>query len=442
MIFSILISKLTAMLLSLFKKGSSFPGAVALKLTPNILSKLKLPERIIAVTGSNGKTSVTELIFTEALKTGKLVICNHEGSNQIQGVTALFIKHSTIFGRVKADIAVIETDERFCAHIFRFFTPEAIVVTNLFRDQMTRNGHSEFVYDRLKNGLPLSSTLILNADDPLSASLGTLFDHVLYFGVDPLAFYEEREATHACDDGRFCPICRGRLEYRYRLHNHLGDYRCKNCGYSRAEPNHSITAQRGRSFVADGLYDIKPQLLSSMFAENIAAAFTVGVEILSLEGEVAAEALDGYTLKNGRLKKFSAGEHKGMFMLTKHENILAYNGALESVVKSRSKEKTVVLIIDLLSRKHSANDMSWLWDIDFELLQNERINKIILSGGFAYDLAVRLDFAGVDSSKIAVQPDIRAMTASLGADAAGEIFVMTCFTDQAKFMSRFKRGAT
>ncbi|MCL2539527.1 MAG: DUF1727 domain-containing protein, partial [Oscillospiraceae bacterium] len=240
--------------------------------------------------------------------------------------------------------------------------------------------------------------------------------------------------------GEFCPVCRGTMEYAYRLHNHLGHYSCRHCDFARPDPVHSVTALTGRHFVVDGIFNVEPQLISSMFAENLSAAFTVGMEVFGLAGEVIAEVLDGYILENGRLKRFTVGAHKGLFMLTKHENILAYDGAIETVVRSRSKEKTVVIIVDLLSRKYVANDMSWLWDIDFERLINPRVKKIILSGDFAYDLAVRFDFAGIEPELITVEPDIRAMTASLGATAVGEIFVMTCFTDQKKFLGRLKRG--
>lgn len=438
MFFIIALCKIIAWFLSLFGRGSSLPGSVALRLMPNILRKMRLPELIIAVTGSNGKTSTTELIYELAKKTGKSAICNHEGSNQTEGVVTLFIKHSSLFGKVQADIAVIESDERFCQYTFRTFAPQFMVVTNLFRDQMTRNGHNEFVCEELKKGIPSVTTLILNADDPLSASLGCNRNNVLYFGIDPLAFFESEPVSRVFDDGRHCPLCGGFLTYKYRLHHHLGAFRCRNCGYSRFTPLHSVTALTGRHFVLDGIHDIRPQMINSMFAGNLSAAYTAGIEALGLTGEVIAETLDGYIMKNNRLKRFSAGNHKGIFMLSKHENTMSYDGAIDNVIKSRSREKTVVVIFDLLSRKYIANDISWLWDINFELLKTEKVKKIILSGAFAYDLAMRFDFTGIDKSIISVQPDVRTMAATLDSSAVGEIFVMTCFTDIGNFSGRLK----
>jgi len=195
-----------------------------------------------------------------------------------------------------------------------------------------------------------------------------------------------------------------------------------------------VTSLINDKLVIDSLYDIKPQMLNIMFSGNIVASYTVGVEVFNLSPEVVCETLDGYVLKNDRVVRFSAGEHKGMFMLSKHENTMAYNMSIRSIIESRSQVKTVVLIFDLLSRKYVANDISWLWDVDFELLNDDRVKSIVVSGAFAYDLATRLIFAGINQDIIQINPDIRSMTTSLRNTAQGDIFALTCFTDVKKFM--------
>lgn len=421
--------------LSLLGRGSSLPGSFALKICPGLLSKLQLPPTIIAVTGSNGKTSTTEYIYELAKKTKKRVISNYEGSNQIEGITTLFARNSTLKGKVKADIAIIESDERFCQYTFSFFKPQYIVITNLFRDQMTRNGHNEYVYDELKKGLPLEATLVLNADDPLSASYSKGREDVIFFGLDSFAF-EEEDFSLVSKDSNYCIMCGAPLKYSSHIMYQLGHYYCSSCDYRREDTNHSVTSIINDKIVIDGLYDIKPQMLNQMFAANVVAAFTVGVEVFNLSEEVVSETLDGYVLKNDRVRRFHVASHNGLFMLSKHENTMAYNMSIRSIVKSKSKEKTVVIIFDLLSRKYIANDISWLWDVDFELLHNERIVSIVVSGAFAYDLATRLIFAGVDEGIIHIIPDIKSMTDSLDKTAIGDIFAMTCFTDVKKFMTR------
>ena len=152
-------------------KGSSLPGKVALKICPDILSRVQLPPHIIAVTGSNGKTSTVEMIAAILQAGGKTVVYNKEGSNQIEGVTTMVLTHASFGGKMKADVLLIESDERYAARSFRFFHPTLFVITNLYRDQLTRNGHPEFVYDAILPALHPDTALLLNADDPLSLSL-------------------------------------------------------------------------------------------------------------------------------------------------------------------------------------------------------------------------------------------------------------------------------
>lgn len=442
MFFVILISKILSFLGRLIGRGSSLPGLIALKLCPDIAGRLKLPETVVAVTGSNGKTSTTELIKKAALAAGKRVVCNSEGSNQTEGVVTALLNASTLTGRVKADVVVLESDERFCQYTFKKLTPSHIAVLNLFRDQLTRNGHSDFVKGELLKGLPESSTLILNADEPVSASLSEgRSSPVIWFGVEKGAGCEDESVRHAYDDGAVCPVCRGAMSYDYRIYNHLGGFRCGECGFERQKPAHSITESRDGVYILDGAYPVEPQLDNPMFAYNIAAAFTVAVEAFGMSGEDAARAVTGHRLSNSfqaRIADFSVGGHDGVFMLCKHENSIAYNGAIEAVCRDKSPEKTVIIAVDVLSRKYLANDMSWLWDIDFERLAREDVKAVYLCGRFADDLAVRFIAAGVGVDRLTVKRDIADAVNALREGARGRVFAMTCFTDSPKLLPRLR----
>ena len=169
---AILVCKVVRGLAKLFGRGSSLPGKYALKICPDILSNLKLPELSIAVTGSNGKTSTVEMIAHVLKSNGLKVAYNKEGSNQIEGVVTFLVGDSTMGGKVKSDVVLLEADERYSRHIFKFFHPKYYVINNLYRDQMTRNGHPEFIKSIIGQAVYDDMTLILNADDPLVASFG------------------------------------------------------------------------------------------------------------------------------------------------------------------------------------------------------------------------------------------------------------------------------
>ena len=148
--FAILLCKLARAVGKPLGKGSSLPGKLALKLCPDILSRLTLPQYIVAVTGSNGKTSTVELLAHILTANGKTVAYNREGSNQIEGVATFLLCAATLGGKVKRDVVLLESDERFARHTFKHLTPTHYVILNLYRDQLTRNGHPQWMYDIVK----------------------------------------------------------------------------------------------------------------------------------------------------------------------------------------------------------------------------------------------------------------------------------------------------
>lgn len=439
--FVILIAKIIGFLGGLVGRGSSMPGAVAMKLCPGILGRIKVNGCVIAVTGSNGKTSTTEMLRKLAASGGRRVICNSEGSNQTEGVVTALLKEASLSGKVAADFIILESDERFCQYTFKNFTPDYFIVLNLYRDQLTRNGHPEYVRGELAKGIPTGSTLIINCDEPISASLACKHEgKVLGFSVLPEVFREEGIA-HAYDDGAKCPVCHGKMDYEYRVENHMGSFKCASCSYSRRNPDHSVTGRDETGYIIDGKYTVVPQLDNPMFVYNLAAAFTVATEALKISPTDAAEMLSAYHLDNSfqaRIDDFILAGNPGTFILCKHENSIAYDGAIQAVCSDSSSQKTVLIAVDKLSRKYSANDMSWLWDIDFERLNRDDVSGFYLCGKFAENLALRLLFAGISENRIVCIPDFSLCIDRLKKEGKGHIFAMTCFTDAPVLMPLLK----
>ncbi|MDO4315775.1 MAG: MurT ligase domain-containing protein [Oscillospiraceae bacterium] len=431
---AILVCKLGRWVGKLVGKGSSMPGKAALKICPDILRRVQLPPHIIAVTGSNGKTSTVEMIAAILRAGGKNVVYNEEGSNQIEGVTTLVLTHATFGGRVKADVLLIESDERYAARSFQFFHPTEFVVTNLYRDQLTRNGHPEWVYDAILPAIHPETELILNADDPLSSCFAGGHGNVRWFGLDRCSISTDAP-TGVYHDGAYCPVCKAPMVYDYVHYNHIGAYRCTKCGHARPAADYAATAVDLESGVLtiDGGVTIQLAFRSIYNVYNILAAYAACREC-GAKPETIAGGINNYILKNGRMQKFALGQHHGTLLTSKHENSVAYDTNLRYIASTQA-DCAVLVIVDAVSRKYFTSETSWLWDIDFDQLARPHVKRIVLSGRYCNDLAERFSFTGIPPEVWSVQPDIAAAASELEAGGGEDLYVVTCFSDRDKLLN-------
>ncbi len=432
---TILACKILSFVGRLVGKGSSLPGAIALKLCPNILSRLTLPKDIVAVTGSNGKTSTVEMLAKVLQDGGKKVVYNKEGSNQIEGVTTLLLNNATLSGKVKGDVVLLESDERYARHTFKHIKPTIFAITNLYRDQLTRNAHPYHIYDIIKDAVELAprAKLVLNADDPIVRNFGYQRENVVYFGMDRNGFSTEKtDALY--NDCHYCPRCKSEMHYDFFHYTHLGSYHCPSCGYARPETEFTVQSMDLQS----GTISINGDVISLEFASkynvyNICAAYTAA-SLLGIPGAVSAKELSDFVMKNGRVVRFTAGDNEGLLITSKHENSTSYNQSL-SYVAMQPEKSTLVILVDAISRKYYTAETSWLWDISFELLEGSNVKRIILTGKYAYDLAVRFELANITTAEIIVEPDLDKM-GQLIREPADKLFAVTCFSDKEKLFAR------
>ncbi len=432
---TILICKLLRFVGKLIGKGSSMPGQIALKLCPDILKRVTLPKHIIAITGSNGKTSTVEMIAHILTKNGKTVAWNREGSNQIEGVTTMVLSNATLGGKVKADILLIESDERYAKKTFSYIDATDYVITNLYRDQLTRNGHPEFVFDAIAESIHDNTRLILNADDPLVSVFGNGRENVVWFGADELSS-DEKELHSVYNDGAYCPICKAPMAYTTHHYNHIGHYACTACGYHRHDTDYAVTAVDLKEgwLELDGKYRVSLALKSLYNIYNILAAYTVA-RLVGIDGQAIADDMNDYVLKNGRVINFKLGDRSGTLLTSKHENSISYDHSLR-VACACDSGADVLIIVDAVSRKYFTSDVSWLWDIDFEMLNHDNIHEIVLAGAYVNDLASRFSYTNIPQEKIKLFEDIAEAADYLKSDRKEYIYGITCFSDKEKFLSK------
>ncbi len=431
---AILACKLARWAGKLLGKGSSMPGTVALRICPDVLSRLELPSCILAVTGSNGKTSTAEMVAAILRAQGKTVVTNGEGANQTEGVATALLSHATLGGKVTADVLVLESDERYAARTFRFFQPTHLVVTNLYRDQLTRNAHPQWVYQALEGAIFPETTLILNGDDPLVSAFGRNRENVVWYGLDRASFSVDAP-TGTYRDGAHCPLCYAPMEYDYAHFNHLGHYRCTKCGHEK--PKTQFTATQvdlaEHTLTLDGTHTIDLAFAGVYHAYNILAAWAA-TQVCGVAPETALKVIDHYVLQSGRVVEFQVGARHGVLLTSKHENSVAYDTNLR-YIRSQNQPCEVILLVDDISRKYYTTETSWLWDIEFEMLNAPHVEHIYLTGRYAYDLALRLSHAFLDWEKVTVQPDLPALMAHLAHEGEQPLFALTCFSDRDKLLN-------
>jgi len=467
-IIAIAICKILYFIGRLVGKGSSLPGQIALKFYPEVLNRLKLPPTIIAITGSNGKTSTAETVAYALKGNGKSVGWNHEGSNQIEGAATLLLRLSSISGAIKKDAIVLECDERYATKIFKQIRPTVLAVTNLCRDQLTRNGHHEFIRDCISEAIAAAGAetkLVLNADDPYVASLVSdkTENEIIWFGVGKEVFYRTPpgeamaskciNAAGMYDDGAFCPICKGKMTYNYRITGHFGDYMCNLCGFMRQRPSIEVTKLDYSTGDVTIIAREKPVTKHTMppdtnhipeetpvVAHMAHVSLTGTYNLLTTIAAVSAagiaasdtvKTLDKYELKGGRTVRFLVGDREGMLLISKHENSLSYNQSLSWAVQ-QSKPCTVVILVDSISRKYFTSETSWLWDISFDILSDDKVKNIVLSGRYVSELASRFALSCIDKQKIAYVNELDKMREFVESSTIGTIYAVTCFSDKLK----------
>ncbi len=362
--FACVACKATHCLLRLFKLGAtSLPGALALKICPDVLAFAAKNVDIIAVTGTNGKTTSCRIAERALLDAGRRVCANRSGANLMPGITAALILNLRLTGGVKCESAVIECDEAACRLVLGRIRPRVLLVTNLFRDQLDRYGALTRPRDCIAEGLRSSpgTAAVINADCPMAASIARLCpNESVYYGVS-----EHRKPRVGSGEDDRCPVCGRALHYGGVSYASLGSFSCA-CGFSRRSP-----AFYAGSVLPDGSFVLHsgdektlctpalPGLYNVYNAVGaVAAAVTDGVC-----PDTAAAAVSGFDCGFGRMESFPLGKRGAKMILIK--NTAAADQTIGEVCRAEGG-KTLVLAVN--DRTADGTDISWLDEADFGML--------------------------------------------------------------------------
>jgi UDP-N-acetylmuramyl tripeptide synthase len=422
--FYIFLGKLIVKLLKLCgKSAGNLPGCVLWTLTRHKCVRLfQVDCPILAVTGTNGKTSVTNYITKLFDQEGVKIITNHAGNNLDTGICSLLLQHCDWKGRVHADYLILETDESHVPVVYAQLKLETLVVLNFFRDQLDRNGEVETLILKLNAFCKtFTGNLILNGDDPNTARLGRANPNnpnVKYFHVAPYAHATKQ--LFEAGEGRFCPFCGSALQYAYYQYSHIGKFACPKCGYGTHTPYITATDVdlEKPSFRMEG-NSYTPALNSIYHVYNMTAVAAVA-KLYHIDNQILTDAIANYTVKNGRMESFTLGQSPAVLNLAK--NPVGANMTLR-VMNEMSGEKELLFVLN--DNIADGLDVSWIWDINFSVF--EHVTRVVTSGTRAYDIAVRIKCAGYDPSRIVVKPHLEEAVAEL-CRTTGKKFIIANYT--------------
>ena len=422
---SIFMGKVAAFLCSLIGRGSTFPGIVAEKFDKNIIKKFKMPNKVIIVTGSSGKGSTTRIIANTFKDLGYSVAYNKEGGNMSYGVISTLLKNCSLGGRIKTDVVVLEMDERSVKYVTPYIHPTDMVITNVTRDQPPRQRHFQFIISEILKGIDDKVHLYLNANDPvLQRFIINRKNKVTYYGIEKIDSSYEKSLFSVLNNSR-CPLCNSKLSYDYYFIEDIGKYKCSNkkCKYSMPNPKYVVTNFTNSTITINKNSKIvlSNDMLYSVY--NTLAAYSVLCEY-KLNKNKVCESISNLNRDNKIYNKYSVRNRDVYVLNNKCENAATYNQSMLYTYNDK-RDKTVVLGWLEISRRYLWDELSWLYDVEFEMLK-ENPNCFICAGPQRYDLAVRLKYAGIDEDKIKIHNDLYSAKKDI-AKSKGPIYAILNF---------------
>lgn len=387
--------------------GTNFPGELALKICPDFLSYVAKPKMIIGVTGTNGKTTCVNLIVDILEASGRKVLDNRAGANINSGIATALVNGTTLLNKPMYDIGVLEIDERSSKRILPYVQPDYMLITNLFRDSIQRNAHAEYISNFISENMPEKTKLILNADDLISVGVAPDNPRV-YFGIERLES-DVTECINKINDMQICPKCSGELVYDYRRYHHIGKAHCRDCDFRSPAYDYSageVDFYNMTMHVTDRNESLEyPILNDSIFnVYNVVSVIAVMRELGMHHREIRGY-LENVKIVESRFSEKTVGNLTVTLQMAKEKNPLANSRAMDYVSGLNGKKEIILMPNCLTDGDNWPENVTWLYESDYEFLNKDDITCIIVTGPYASDYELRMLLAGIPKEKIVCEFD-------------------------------------
>jgi len=417
--------------------GTSLPGKLLTRLEPHAIGLLagRLEHGNVVISATNGKTTSAAMVASILERSGRRLVHNRAGANMAGGVASALADASRHGGReLDGDLGLFEVDEFWLGEVVEELNPRALLLANLFRDQLDRYGELDTIADRwLEVCAHTDARLVLNADDPTVADLGRARGGdaddptVSFFGVEDDAVALEH-MQHAAD-AKHCRRCGAPYRYDAVYLGHLGRYHCDACGATRPAPSVSarrvvlegVRAARFLLCTPAGEREIALPLPGLYNVYNALGAAALALELGASLDDVAA-GMHAVSPAFGRAETVRVGDRDLSILLVK--NPAGANEVLRTLVLEPGEHDVFAVLNDNVA---DGRDVSWVWDADFEVLAG-RVRRATCAGTRAAEMALRLKYAGVPPERLVVEPGLsEGLDRALGA-GDGRLFALPTYT--------------
>lgn len=394
------ISKVVIRLLG--RNGTHTPGVIALKICPDFLAQAPKAPLTICVTGTNGKTTCSNMITDILEKDGRRVVSNRTGSNIVPGCVTNVINSLTFKGQVNVDATVFEVDERASRLILPYVKPDYLVVTGLFRDSLKRNANPDYIFSVIDTYCPDTAKVVLNADE-LCSSMLKKDSYRVFYGIDKQPD-DKTEPYNLIADYQICPECGEKLKYNYLRYHHIGDVVCENCGLHSPSKKYlatKIDRENMTLTMKEGSKEtVYPLIHTALF--NIYNEVTVisALREIGLMPERIKTLMGQIHIPDSRHNETTVNGVTVIQALSKGQSAVSSSRTFEYVANEEGKKAILLAMDDLEDRKKSIEYSGWIYDLEYEQFNRDDVVQVLCTGPRCYDHKVRCLIAGIPEEKI------------------------------------------
>lgn len=407
-LFALWVGKLICKAVDMIDKerGTNIAGIYACRIQKDFIKYFTGIDlnKVFFITGTNGKSTTNNMVVHTLRESGKTVTSNLEGANLLTGVAVALIRDASLFGKLKSDFFVFETDERYLAKIHEYLPAKNLCITNIQKDQVQRNGEPDYIYQKIKPVINKDMTVFVNNEEPRARSMASFAGNAVYYGIERNDFSFEKNDFF--DVSLPCPVCGDKINFDYYNAENVGHFKCSSCGHASGTDidyfAKDINFEQGTFSCAGDTF--KVHNTEPFFIYNYTLCIAI-CKTLGIENEQIKKAFDNFKNITGRKETIYYKSKVIKYIRIKQENPETLQTALEYIAGDKTPKLFLLGLEEIRDINPFYTNTFYAFDCNINRLIASNVERYIcFSDAVSYDSANRLIYAGVDKDKITILP--------------------------------------